>query len=187
MNASDLSRAVSILTAPLKRRVRLMLSKAVLKLIDDDKKCQQVQAQLYADELHDDVERFQEYGFSSVPDKDAEAIAASMGGERSHMVIIATEDRRYRPKGQKRGEVVLYTLQNGVRILLKEDGNILLGTDPTEFVALANLVMARLNTLQSALDAHKHSGVTTGLGTSGVSDSPVGALADVAATEVKAK
>jgi hypothetical protein len=52
------------------------------------------------------------------------------------------------------------------------------------FVALANLVMSRLNTLQVAHDTHNHA--TAPVGPVSVPSVIVGALADVAATNVKA-
>ncbi len=39
----------------------------------------------------------------------AEAITLSVGGHRSHTVVINVDDRRYRLKGLKGGEVALYT------------------------------------------------------------------------------
>lgn len=56
-----------------------------------------------------------------------------------------------------------------------------------QFVALANLTKARLDTLQNAHDTHKHTGVTSGVGSSAVPDVIVGPLADVAATKLKAE
>ncbi len=56
-----------------------------------------------------------------------------------------------------------------------------------DWVALAALVNNRLNAIQAAFDAHKHTGVTTGAGTSAVSDTLIGSLASVAASQVKAK
>lgn len=61
-----------------------------------------------------------------------------------------------------------------------------------QFVALANLVLDRLNTIQAAFDAHTHAVATTGTaaaqtGTAAVVASPIGPLASVAATKLKAR
>jgi hypothetical protein len=61
-----------------------------------------------------------------------------------------------------------------------------------QFVALANLVKARLDTIQQAFDAHTHAVATTGsataqTGTAAPTTSLIGPLADVAATKVKAR
>jgi phage baseplate assembly protein V len=53
-----------------------------------------------------------------------------------------------------------------------------------QFVALANLVDARFATVQAAHDAHVH---PTGVGPSGPPATPIGSLASVACTKLKAK
>lgn len=116
MRLEDLHRAL----APLRRRVQLMIGRAVIAVVDDNTKAQSVQITLLADEVHDGAERFQEYGFTSVPLAGAEAIVAFVGGLRSHGVIIAVEDRRYRLTGLQGGEVALYDDQ-GQAIILKRD------------------------------------------------------------------
>jgi phage baseplate assembly protein V len=97
---------------------RLMVSRAVVALINDAAKLQRMQIQLMADEERGDVERFQDYGFTACPHKGAEAIALSIGGSRSHMVVIAVDDRRYRLTGLEEGEVAIYT-DEGDKIVLK--------------------------------------------------------------------
>jgi phage baseplate assembly protein V len=98
--------------------LRLMVSRAVVALINDAAKLQRLQIQLMADEERGDVERFQDYGFTACPHKGAEAIALSVGGSRSHMVVIAVDDRRYRLTGLEEGEVAIYT-DEGDKIVLK--------------------------------------------------------------------
>lgn len=71
--------------------------------------------------------------------------------------------------------------------VLSGDPLLLGDSTATELVALAALVLARLTTLQSAHDLHKHTGVTPGVGTSAIPDVIVGALDPVAATKVRAK
>lgn len=75
---------------------------------------------------------------------------------------------------------------NGAEIVLT--GGVVMGnSDPaaTQFVALANLVLAQLQEIQAQLTAHTHGGVTTGTGTSGSSNSSYVA-GSVAASLVKA-
>lgn len=95
--------------APLKRRVLGMVARAVVKAISDEGGLQKIQASLLADELHSNVDRVQEYGFSSVPLPGSEGVFLAVGGSREHGVIVATDDRRYRPKNLQPGEVMLYT------------------------------------------------------------------------------
>jgi hypothetical protein len=66
------------------------------------------------------------------------------------------------------------------------------GGQAVQFVALANLVKERLDAIQQAFDAHTHPVATTGsasaqTGTAAVVTSPIGPLASVAATKVKAR
>lgn len=89
-------------------RVRLMLGRAIVKLANDATMLQSLQIEMLSDELQDDAERFQDYGFTSVPHADAEALVGCVGGLRSHAVVIAVADRRYRLTGLQAGEVALY-------------------------------------------------------------------------------
>lgn len=101
--------ALSRMLAPLARRVRLMVSRGVVAVVNDALKLQGVQIQLLAGETSGSLERFQEYGFTSVPHAGAEAVVVFAGGARSHGLAIAVDDRRYRLKGLAAGEVALYT------------------------------------------------------------------------------
>jgi phage baseplate assembly protein V len=118
-------RLISKMLRPIKNRISLMVSRAVLVLIDDKTTLQQLQARILGEELLDELERFQQYGFTSVPHPGAEAITLSVGGHRSHTVVINVDDRRYRLKGLKGGEVAIYTdedqNEHGCRIVLKRN------------------------------------------------------------------
>jgi phage baseplate assembly protein V len=112
-----------------------MVSRAVLTLIDDETTLQELQARILGDELLDELERFQQYGFTSVPHPGAEAITLSVGGHRSHTVVINVDDRRYRLKGMKGGEVALYTdegdyihFQRGKIVKMKAGNELILDT-----------------------------------------------------------
>lgn len=122
------------LLAPLKRRVALMVSRAVVRLVDDSLKMQEVQIGLLAGEVASDVERFQEYGFTSVPLEGAEAVALAVGGSRAHLVVVATDDRRHRLSGLQDGEVALYNdegsyikLKRGMKIEIVGSAGVLIG------------------------------------------------------------
>jgi phage baseplate assembly protein V len=108
---------------PLAQRVQLMVGRAVLQLVDDNTKLQSVQIALLADELRGDVERFQNYGFTSHPKPGAEAVAVCVAGSRDHAIVIAIDDRRYRLQGLAEGEVAIYT-DEGDHIVIKRGGTI---------------------------------------------------------------
>jgi len=100
--------AFARMLSPLARRMRLMVSRAVLKVVDDSLKLQGLQVQLLGDELRDVVERFQNYGLTSHPLPGAEGVYLSVGGARDHGVVICVDDRRYRLRGLEEGEVAIY-------------------------------------------------------------------------------
>lgn len=147
----DIRRLVRIALAPVARRTRTLIARGVLELIDDGKKLQAVQVSTRADNLHDDVEHFQPHGFTSVPAVGAECIVVHVGGNSDHPVVIAVDDRRYRPKDLAEGEACMWTIANGKRVHCKDDGMVLLGTDPANYVALANLVKDELDKIRAYL------------------------------------
>lgn len=114
---------VEKLTEDMRNRVRLMVGRAILAAVNDGGAIQTAQADCLADETHDDVERVQEYGFTSVPLPGAEAVMVFPGGNRDHALIIATDDRRTRLTGLQPGEVAIYT-NNGDKVVIHADGTI---------------------------------------------------------------
>lgn len=92
----------------LARRIRMIVSRAVVTLVNDSLKVQGLQLTVLDNEVAQ-VQRFQEYGFTSVPKAGAEAIVAAVSGVRSHLVALAVDDGRYRKNGMQAGEVALYT------------------------------------------------------------------------------
>lgn len=184
--------------APFKRRMRTMIMRAVVELVTESSKTQTVQVSRADDLLDDDVERFQDFGFSAVPLKDSEAIVLMVGGS-DHPVAIKIDDKRYRPKTLAEGEACVWIVKDGaglIRLHCKASGEVHLGTTPTKFVALAPPTEARLAALEAKMWSHTHvlSGTDSLLGAiSGAAQAQVGPTtlntpADpVAATEVKAK
>ena len=117
-------RAFEKLMAPLKRRLALMITRAVVDRVNDGQGLQRLQLILLAGEVADDVERLQPLGLTAVPEAGAEALVVAVGGNRSHLLVIGCEDRRKRPKDLADGEVMLYGLSGGSKILLKADGTV---------------------------------------------------------------
>lgn len=105
---SDMARVIQRTTAPLWRRMRLLISRGVLNLVNDALMLQEVQVSLLGDKPAW-AERFQQYGYTSHPLVGAEAVVASVSGARAHLVALSVDDRRYRPKNLLPGEVCLYT------------------------------------------------------------------------------
>jgi len=97
----------------LARRVRMLLARSVVTMVNDALKVQGLQITVLSGEVAQ-VQRFQEYGFTSVPLPGAEAVVAALAGVRSHLVAIAVDDGRYRLKSLQKGEVALYTDEGDV-------------------------------------------------------------------------
>lgn len=74
-----------------------------------------------AGEVHQDVEAYQNYGFSSVNHKasdngnQSEALIENINGTP---VCIVADDRRYRPVNQTEGSVMMYTSDQTQRVTL---------------------------------------------------------------------
>ncbi len=152
----DILRIVDKITEPLQRRVRIMVARGLIELVDESKKFQSLQVSIRADEVHDDVERFQDFGFSAVPPAGAEAVVVMVGGSADHPVAIKVDDRRYRPTDLEEGESCMWTMQDGKRVHNKANGEVHIGTEPTEGAARADRTLTQLNkitTYLTALDA----------------------------------
>lgn len=108
------------LVAPLRHRVQMMLARAVVQLVDDALGIQALQLAVLDGELVEGAERMQDYGFTSVPFPGAEAVVAFPGGLRSHGLIVAVGDRRYRLKGLEAGEVAIYDDQEQQVVIGRE-------------------------------------------------------------------
>lgn len=117
LNPANFARSITAMG----RRVRLMVDRAVVRIVTDSLGRQNLQVQTLANETNDSVERFQNYGMSSVPPPGSEAIVVAVGGRRSGMVAIAVEDKTARPKGLDPGDVCVYH-RDGHTITLKKDG-----------------------------------------------------------------
>lgn len=99
-------------------RVAMMIARGLVATTDDEKKMQRHQVRLLSNETQDDIEHFQPYGFTSVPQVGAETVVVFLGGNRSHPIAIVSDDRRYRLTSLQKGEVALYT-DEGTSVVLK--------------------------------------------------------------------
>lgn len=109
MELNRITRIIESALRPLRRRLSLMITRAVGRLVDPATLMQTVQLELMAGEVRNGVEHYEAYGFTSNPLKGFEAIGASINGNRDHLVCLIAADRRYRPLGLKPGEVCLHT------------------------------------------------------------------------------
>jgi phage baseplate assembly protein V len=106
------------LLAPIRRRLDNLVARAVVSLVSDATTLQALQLAVLEEETREHCERFQQYGFTSVPLAGAEAVVLFVGGLRDHALVTNVDDRRYRKKNLAAGEVALYNHEN-VYVLLK--------------------------------------------------------------------
>lgn len=105
------------LLAPLQRAVQNMLARVAVIGIESAGRAQLLQVGLQADEVKDGIEHLEPYGFTARPHAGAEGLAVFLDGDRSHGLVIAVADRRYRLRGLEAGEVALYTDEGDTLVL----------------------------------------------------------------------
>ncbi|MFJ4143528.1 phage baseplate assembly protein V [Pseudomonas sp. NPDC089734] len=157
-----------------------MLVRGTVVLARATSKLQALQMRLTAGEIKDDMEHFEPYGFTSNPLAGAEGIAAFIGGDRSHGIVLVVADRRYRLKALEAGEVAIYT-DEGDKIHLKRGKVIDIETNTLNVRAAVAVnfetpQITQTGTIVSQGDqvaggisqiGHAHSGVQAGSGQSG--------------------
>jgi phage baseplate assembly protein V len=107
-------------------RIFLAISRGTLTRVNDATKMQTADVRLLHDEAVAGAERFQDYGFTSVPlpadgNGTAEVVTIFVSGSRSHPIIVRADDRRYRVKGLQPGESSQYDDQ-GQQVYISRDG-----------------------------------------------------------------
>ena len=149
---------------PLKDRLFGMIVRGVIEAVNDDTMLQSLQVSMREGELADDVERFQNYGITSRPFADAEAVVVMVGGVHSHCVVLAVDDRRYRIKTLEEGEVALYDDQGQI-IHLKRDGIVI--ESPLKVTVKAPDVVVEADTVSVTADTATLTSDTLNLGGEG--------------------
>ena len=152
----------------------------------------------FADRVLDKVKRLTEFGFSSVPPIDSEVVMIRRGGDRACSLVIATSHRPSRPKNLKPGDVALYDVRGAIikltehgleidcagleakltncsKVTLDAPDVVLTGTLHVagEITAMTGGSAVGLGALRDAYNAHHHTGVTTGSGSTGGTDHSV--------------
>ena len=122
------------LTLPLRRRLKLMLSRAVGRLVDPATLLQTLQIELLKGEVLDNVEHLEGYGRTAHPPAGFEALAASLGGDRAHTICLAAVHRKFRVRNLAPGEQALYDDLGNV-IHFKRDRILISAVDQVEVTA----------------------------------------------------
>ena len=96
-------RVIKKMLEPIQRRVMLMIAPATITAVDDSKAIQKLQIKLAKDEVRENINHIQQYGFTSHPKPQSECAVIFVGGNRDHGLVIAVDDSRYRLKKYKGG------------------------------------------------------------------------------------
>jgi len=123
VNLSDIKSMIDSALEPVKRRAMNMIGRCILTAIEDGDFRQKAEVGVLNGETLDGIERFQDYGFTSVPLPGAEGIMIFNGGNRDNGVIIRMENRDFRLTGLEGGEVAMYT-DEGDKIVIKRGGDL---------------------------------------------------------------
>jgi len=159
---SDLvQRTINVMLRPIARRVQAMIVRAVVVDVVEDIQRQAVQILCDDNEGGDNIERFQQYGFSSVPPQGSEAIIAALKGNLAQRVALAVEKKELRPKGDPL-DVFLYHAE-GHSIRLTKSGKCFISvTDATLEASNSFTIISPQTLINGAL--HVTQGISTDLG-----------------------
>ena len=107
--------------AAIRRKIFLLIGRALLTTIDNSGKVQRVQVTGLKDETISDVERVQNYGLESFPKTDMEVTMLFLNGNRDQGIAVGVMDRANRPTGMSTGDVMLWNTDS-MKVWLKKDG-----------------------------------------------------------------
>ncbi|OWY40075.1 phage baseplate protein [Xenophilus sp. AP218F] len=104
------------------QKLRLMVARGIVHLVNDAGGLQLLQVSALDGETRDDVERVQDFGATSHPPAGSVPVMVAVGGSRNHLVAVAVDNEAHRPKGLSPGESATYNA-HGVLFLFDEQGN----------------------------------------------------------------
>lgn len=106
-----------------RRNIQSIIGRARVKFVDDSGPVQKMQVLMNGIETPDNRLRVAEFGFTSNPPIDSDAITLHVAGDRSAGAVIGTNHQPSRPTGLKPGETMLYS-QDGKYVYLTASGGI---------------------------------------------------------------
>ena len=166
------------MTQSLAHRIAMLFGRGVVHGVDDTSARQTLQVEMLKDEVLDNVERMQNYGFTSHP-TGGDVAVGFISGAREQGIILVVDDRRYRITTLQPGEVVMYD-DLGNRVELLREMVKITAVQHLEAVAptahfVADVVIDGSLTVNGSLinngklvdSTHSHSGVQPGAGNTG--------------------
>jgi len=161
ISISDLSRFLD----PLKRKIFLLVGRAIVTAVNNSGKTQLVQVTALKDETISDIERMEEYGFATYPKTGSEALINFINGNRDHGLVVCIHDRNYRPTDLTEGDVRVYDYR-GNKITCKSTG-IEIFVSSSGKIAIKSDGVSLKTQLDAILDGIVGMTVPTGVGPSG--------------------
>ena len=146
-------RDVLKLLDPWRRRILLMVARGDIRSVATDGGLQTFRSELLKDEFHDDVEHFEQYGYTSNPPVGSEALIVFPAGVRDHPICVAVGDRSFRFANLKSGEVALYT-DEGDTLVFRRQNTIEVTTK--NLIITANIVRMKTSRLEVTGDIKDH-------------------------------
>jgi len=114
---------------PIKRKIFLMIGRALLTAIDNGGSVQRVQVQGLKGETLSDIDHAQPYGFAAYPETGKEVILVFVNGDRDQGVALSVVDRDTRPTDLAEGDACLYTSAGTNKVkVVKATGEVVLIT-----------------------------------------------------------
>lgn len=121
MNIENLKGALG----DIRTRIRMLFTRARVThvYVIEQGKLRDLQARGLADEVTDEIQHAEPYGLASFPLAGAEAFLSEVLGQRGNLIASIVSDPRYRPTGDKPGEVVVWS-KYGQTVWLHDDGTL---------------------------------------------------------------
>ena len=119
MNINDVKKILM----PIKQKIFLLIGRAILQAIDVTKKTTTIQVTGLANETISDVEKIDEFGFSSNPpiDGDSEVVIVFVNGNRDQGLALKVHHKSTKPTDLSEGDTRIYD-NFGNQITLTSDG-----------------------------------------------------------------
>ncbi|OOG61454.1 baseplate assembly protein [Rhodanobacter sp. B04] len=125
------------------RRILSVMGRGRVTTSNDTGSVQTLQLSMGPFEIHDATPRLAEFGFTSRPPLQSDAVVAFLNGDRSNGVVIATAHQPSRPTGLQEGEVMVYDLW-GKSVYFTESGGIVIDAKNTD-VTVNNAATVTIN------------------------------------------
>ena len=163
MKRRELNEIITQVIKPIRQRVMMTIARALIESIQDTSDIQVAKVSLLKDEIRE-MERMQNFGFTSNPPPESEAICIFVQGNREHGIVISTENRSKRLKNLAQGEAAIYRDENH-KIHLIDGGKFLIQNSQAELIDLLSQTLQALSVEPQIINKGTFSAIKTLLDT----------------------